>query len=364
MKERSKELGGPPRAGIVGQQTEFSRGLVFSPGFLLIPAIALLVLVALVLIFSENPAKTLYFFFLGPFRNLYSFGNMLNAAIPLIMGALGVSVAMKAGSLNLGGEGQIYLGAFTTTAAALALSKFGITGGVLAAAVGFLCAGAMSAFCGFFKARWNTSELITTFLLSNAVMLIVNFFVTGPFLDPETSLQSTKKIAQVMRLPMILKPSNLSAGFLIAIIAVVVIHLFLSRTKLGYEFRTAGSNELFARYGGINTKLNTVLAMGISGGFYGLAGSLAVLGTYYATIKDFSSGLGWNALAVALIAGFYPPAIIPAAIFFAWIGAGARAAMQNTGLTVETASIVQAVIFFLSTSLVIRNIYTRRRGTK
>jgi simple sugar transport system permease protein len=78
------------------------------------------------------------------------------------------------------------------------------------------------------------------------------------------------------------------------------------------------------------------------------------MGTHYAVIKEFSSGLGWNGLAVALIAGFYVPAIIPAALFFAWIGAGARIAMQNTGLTYEIASIVQAVIFFLATSMVIK----------
>jgi simple sugar transport system permease protein len=136
---------------------------------------------------------------------------------------------------------------------------------------------------------------------------------------------------------------------------------FLNRTQKGYEFRMAGYNELFARYGGINTKLNTVLAMAISGGFYGLAGTLAVMGTNYAVIKEFSSGLGWNALAVALIAGFSVPAIIPAALFLAWINAGARIAMQNTGLTYEVSSIVQAVIFFLATSVVIKNIFMRRK---
>jgi simple sugar transport system permease protein len=122
----------------------------------------------------------------------------------------------------------------------------------------------------------------------------------------------------------------------------------------------AGNNEIFARYGGVNTKLNTTLAMAVSGGLYGLAGSLAVLGTYYATIKEFSAGLGWNGLAVALIAGFYTPAVIPAALFFAWLGAGARIAMQNTGLTSEVATIVQALIFFLSTSLLIRNFFARK----
>jgi len=122
-----------------------------------------------------------------------------------------------------------------------------------------------------------------------------------------------------------------------------------------------GSNELFARYGGINTKMVTIASMALSGGFYGLAGGLAVMGTYHAVIKEFSSGLGWNGLAVALISGFFPVAVIPASLFFAWLGAGARIAMQNSDLTYEVASIVQAVIFFISTSLVIRNLYKKRR---
>jgi simple sugar transport system permease protein len=362
VKERSKTAGGPPQAA-ESEMAGISSSFPFSPGIILVPVISLLTLVVLVFLLGDNPARELYFFFIGPFRNLYSFGNMLNSAVPLVLGALGVTVAMKSGNLNLGGEGQVYLGAFTATITALALSKFGVTGGILAVSAGVLCAGAVAAFSGFCKAKWNTSELITSFLLSNAIIPIVNYLVTGPFLDPETSLQSTRRVAQSMRLAYILRPSNLNTGVFIALAAVVLVQLFLNRTRTGYEIRMAGNNEIFARYGGINTKLNTVLAMAISGGFYGLAGSLAVLGTYHATVKEFSAGLGWNALAVALIAFLYPPAVIPAALFFAWIGAGARIAMQNTGLTFEVASVVQAVIFFLATSLVIRNIFSRgRRG--
>jgi len=340
-----------------GYKEKLPRTMSFLTGIFFIPAIALFVLVILIFILSENPQRTLYFFFIGPFRNIFSFGNMLNAAVPLILGALGITVAMKAGALNLGGEGQVYFGAFSAVAAALIFSGIGVMGGILAVAAGILSAGLMAAFSGFCKAKWNTNELITTFLLSCAVIPVVNYLVTGPFLDPETSLQSTKKIAENIRLSLILRPSNLNTGIFIALAAVVLVQLFLYRTKTGYEFRMAGNNELFARYGGINTKLNTVLAMAASGGFYGLAGAVAVMGTHHAVIREFSTGIGWNGLAVALIARFYPPAVIPAALFFAWLGAGARAAMQNTGLTFEVASIVQSVIFFLATSLVIKNIF-------
>jgi len=365
MRDKGRS-GGAPDVGLLERiiNFNFSRLQSFSVGVIFVLLISLFVLVLLVFIFSENPLDALFFFFAGPFRNVFSFGNMVNAAVPLIFGALGVLVAMKAGSFNLGGEGQVYLGAFVTAAAALSLSQLGLIGSAIAAALGAFASGVLAAFSGFCKARWNTSELITTFLLSCAVIPVINFFVTGPFLDPQTSLLSTRKIAENMRLPLILEPSGLHTGLFIALVFVLIIYFFLKKTKLGFEFRIAGHNELFARYGGINTKLNTVIAMTISGCLYGLAGGIAVLGTHHAVIKEFSAGIGWSGLTVALIAGFSPAAVIPCALFIAWINAGARIAMQNTGLTYEVAVIVQAVIFFLSTSLVIKNIFANKRKGK
>ena len=231
---------------------------------------------------------------------------------------------------------------------------------MIALLAGAFFAGIAAALSGFCKARWNTSELITSFLLSNALILIVNYLVNGPFHDPETNLQSTGKIAENLRLPLIMPPSHLSAALLVAIALVVIVHIFIKQTILGYELRMAGANEIFARYGGINTKRNIVIAMFLSGALYGLAGGLAIFGTYYGTVKEFSAGLGWNGLAAALVAGFYPPALIPASLFFAWISSGARIAMQNSDITFEVGSIVQAVIFFLVTSLVLRNLFAKK----
>ncbi|GHT66235.1 ABC transporter permease [Spirochaetia bacterium] len=361
----SAELGGPAVPAGTGragswQAEAFQSGLMASGGMILILAISLLLMVLLALLLSKTPARTLYYFFLGPLQNRYYFGNMLNSAIPLILGGLGVSIAMKSNNFNLGGEGQIYSGAFVTTIAALALAHLGFAGALLALIAGTIFSGLVAGFSGFCKAKWNTSELITSFLVSNALVLVVNYFVTGPFLDGATNLQSTEKIPEIFRLPQILHPSNLSAALFIAVAAVLLVHIFLSRTGIGYEIRITGGNELFARYGGINTKKITVLAMFLSGAFYGMAGGLAVYGTYYSTVKEFSSGMGWNGLAVALIARFSPVAVIPAAIFFAWIGSGARIAMQNSDVTFEIASIVQGAVFFLVTSQVLRNVFKKR----
>jgi simple sugar transport system permease protein len=339
------------------------RIMLGSVGILTIIVIALAVLVVLALLLSKTPWRTLRYFFLGPLQNTYYFGNMLNTAIPLMFGGLGVSLAMRAGSFNLGGEGQLYGGAFVATVCAIALAPLGIFGAALALLAGALSGASLAGISGVLRMKWNTSELITSFLLSNAVVLVVNYLIAGPFMDPQTNLIATRAIPQSYRMARILEPSNLSAALFIAIAAVVAVHFYLYKTKRGYELRMYGLNSKFAVYGGIDSKRYQVLPMALSGAFYGLGGALAIFGTYYACMKEFSTGMGWNGLAVALIAKYRPAAVIPAAIFFAYIESGARNAMLHSDVTYEISSIVQSVVFFLVTSVVLQQIGTKSRRT-
>jgi len=332
-----------------------------SLGALLIVAIALVSLVVLSLLLSKTPGKTLRYFFLGPIQNTYYFGNMINTAIPLLFGGLGVSLAMRSGSFNLGGEGQLYGGAFVATITALALASWGTAGAIIALLFGAVAGGLLAGLSGLLRMKWNTNELITTFLVSNAVVLIVSYLIAGPFMDPDTNLIATRKIPQSFRFTRILEPSNLSAALFVAIIAVIAVHMYLYKTKSGYELRMFGSNPRFARYGGINTNWYRIWPLFLSGAFYGLGGGMAIFGTYYACMKEFSVGMGWNGLAVALIARFRPAAVIPAALFFAYIESGARNAMLHSDVTFEIASIVQAVVFFLVTSSVLQQVGKKRR---
>ena len=336
---------------------------IINTGIPFVIMISLGIVIILSFVLSATPFKTLKYFFFGPFQNLYYFGNMLNSAIPLVFGGLGISIAMTSDNFNLGGEGQVYSGAFTTTIVAVALAPLGIFGGFIALLAGALLAGIIGGLSGYFKMKWSTSELITSFLLSNAVVLIVNYFITGPFLDPETNLLATRKVPEVMRLHKILPPSSLSTGAIYAVIAVFLVYMFMYKTRTGYELRVCGANPRFAAYGGLDIKKNMVLPMFISGAFYGLGGGLAIYGTFFSCMKEFHVGLGWNGLAVALIARFKPKAVIPAAIFFAWIGSGAKIAMQRCDVTLEIASIVQAVVFFLITCEVFqRNYFKKKEG--
>jgi len=330
-------------------------------GMFVIVIISLISLILLSYLLSETPRRTIYYFFNGPFSSLYTFGNMINDAVPLIIGGLGVSLAFRSGSMNIGGEGQVYTGALIATIVAIALESFGEMGVVLSLFLAMVASGLLAGFSGYLKAKWHTNELITSFLVSNAMILIVNYLISGPFVDPLTNLISTRAIPEIAELSMILPPSNLNTSFVIALAAVCIIHALMYRSKTGFELRMYGNNNKFAMYAGISRSYYQIMPMFVSGAMYGLSGALAIFGTYHSVIKEFSVGLGWNALAVALIARYRPFAVIPAALFFAYIDSGAHSAMLYSDVTFELSSIVQATVFFLVSSLTLQRLGLGKR---
>jgi ABC-type uncharacterized transport system permease subunit len=320
-------------------------------GLLITLGVAFFIAMVLIFLLSRQPLTTIYYFFAGPFTNRYYFGNMLNTAIPLVFTGLGIAVAFKASVFNLGGEGQVYSGALVATVVLLALPAAGGYLGAPAALAAAMLAGALLAgVSGLFKMKWGTDELISSFLISSAVIYVVNYFITGPLDDPGNSMLATRAIAEQYRFPGILPPSSLDISAFFAVLGAAAVFFLMYHTHWGYEMRMCGLNREFARYGGINVSAYMVLPMVLSGALHGLAGGVAVMGTYYMAVKEFSYGMGWNGIAVALIARNNPLGVLPAAVFFAYLNAGANAAMLHADLTFEIAAVVQSVVFYLITA--------------
>jgi ABC-type uncharacterized transport system permease subunit len=320
--------------------------------------------VLLIFLLSRNPLTTIYYFFIGPFTNPYYFGNMLNTAIPLVFTGLGIAIAFKSSVFNLGGEGQVYCGALITTVVLLALPRAGgYLGGTAALAAAVASGALLAGLSGFFKMKWHTDELISSFLISSAVLFIVNYFITGPLDDPGNSMLATYAIGEQYRLLAIFPPSKLDISAVFAVLAALLVFFLLYYTHPGYEMRMCGLNREFSRYGGINVSAYVVLPMLLSGALHGLAGGVAIMGTYHMAVKEFSYGMGWNGIAVALIAKNNPLGVLPAAVFFAYLDAGAKAAMLHSDVTFEIAAVIQSVIFYLVTAQAIYSfVSTRRRA--
>jgi simple sugar transport system permease protein len=207
----------------------------------------------------------------------------------------------------------------------------------------------MGGISGLLKEKFNVNELITTFLLSAALSPLADYCITGPLRDSSDNLLASPRFAPARRLPALLPPSILSVSFIFALILVLLAFVFIHKTGRGYRYRIAGSAPVFARFGAIRVNHIWTPALFASGALHGLTGFFAVAGTYGMCHLGFSGGLGWSAIAVALIGKNHPAALIPAALVYGWLKAGSDAAMITTKLNIETSSLIQALVLLLAT---------------
>ena len=276
---------------------------------------------------------------------------MLASTVPLMLAGLGISVAFASRNFNLGGEGQVYAGGLVAVVVCLALPESSpIAVQILAAAAGATVGALIGSLSGALKRALDVDELISSFLVSAIVVLIVDYLITGPMQDGSSNFQTTLAIAPAFRFPRILPPSSLSTGIFLGLAFSLLAKLAFDRTRFGYELRVYGQGGEFATYCGIDTGLYTLLPMGLSGALHGLAGAAMIMGSYYKAMKGFSGGVGWSAISVALIARNNPLAVIPSAFFLAYLDAGAKGVMIGSNVSSEIVSVVQAVIFFLITA--------------
>jgi len=325
-------------------------------GTVLTLSAVLLIAVVFLLIFSPDKSESIYYFFAGPFLNSLSIGNMLSSFTLLVFSGLAITVSFRADVFNLGGEGQIYTGAIAATAVLVYIPGLNsVTGIILASLAAAAAGGIMAGISGILKNRWNVDELISSFLLSNAVIHIIDYLITGPLWDRNSYLLTTKVIDEKYHLMQFLRPSDLNSGIFGALIAVALISFLLFYTKQGYELRICGMNREFAHYGGLNTAFYITVPMIISGALLGLAGSSAIMGIHHATIKGFYSGIGWNGIAVALIAGTNPIAVIPSAFIFSYLNQASETAMLKADFPFELGGLIQAVVFLLISSKFLGN---------
>ncbi|MDY7030089.1 MAG: ABC transporter permease [Spirochaetota bacterium] len=316
---------------------------------------AFLLLTAMVPFISETPLNTLRQFLTGPFSNSFYFGNYLNRAGLYMLAGLAMVISFQGGMFNLGGEGQVYGGALASTMVLLMVPRFGAVPGILFGTLaGVLTGAALSGLSGFFKMKWNTDELISSFLLSSSIVYTIDYLVSGPLRDTQRFLLSTPEIAEQFRFPALLNPSHLNAGFLATLLLVFLTQRFLYHTSSGYELRITGLNREFAKYGGIPVRRYYLIPMVLSGAFYGLTGSFYIMGTGHATIQGCTFGMGWNGIAIALIARTSPWLVPPAALVFAFLEYGAETAIIHSDFSGEFGIILQAVVLFFVTARFVR----------
>lgn len=334
---------------------------LFEP--LLSLGICLIAITLVLAVSGGSPAETLAMFFSGTFSSWWHLGNMLNLTVLLIPAAIGASVALRSGSFNLGGEAQLYAPALVT---ALMLTHFSGTAPdalvfILALLAALVTGAAIAAIAGILKVRFRANELLTSFLLSAALIPLLDYLVAGPLRDPGKNLLATRAIPESLRIPPFVGPALFNISCIPVLLLAVLWVLFLSRTGPGYRLRMTGTAGSFAAYSGFNTTRITVTGMTISGALHALTGFLAVTGTWYTCHHGITSGMGWSALAVALISGKQAAMIVPAALIFSWIQVSGDNALLSTRFDFDSTALLQAVLFLVISAKVLPY-YRKRNG--
>ena len=279
-------------------------------------------------------------------------------AAPLVFGGLAVALGFKAGLFNIGVQGQLLMGVLGSVAVGVALAdQPTIIAAPIAFIVGTLAGAAYGFIPGFLKAVSGAHEVVTTIMLNYIALNILAAFVAGPLRVPKAPAPVTFDVGHAA-LPVIFGRTG-HIGILIAAIGVVVVWWLLYRTTLGFEIRTAGANPDAARYAGMRPRRLVMLTMAFSGALAGMAGAGELLGVTHQTQTSFATSVGFDAIAVALLARSNPLAIIPAAILFGAMRAGAGQMQIEAKTPRELVDVLQSVILLV---LVVLPVVARALG--
>jgi len=295
---------------------------------------ALVVGAVMLLILRVNPITAYQALWEGAFGSTNALAETLVKATPLLFVGLGICIAFRGAVINIGGEGQMVVGALLATVVGLTLTDWpGWVVVSLALVAGFVGGAIWGGIPGLLKAYFNVNEILSTIMMNAIAVQGMNFLLRGPMIDPAqaelaSKIPQTARLIEAYRLPRLV-PTRLHLGALIAVILAILVYILLWRTTLGYRIRAVGQNPHASRYAGINVKRHIVLALLFSGAFAGLAGATQVFGVNYRMITDgsatgFTGSAGFNGIVAALFGQLHPIGTIPASILFGALLVGAN----------------------------------------
>jgi simple sugar transport system permease protein len=212
---------------------------------------------------------------------------------------------------------------------------------------------------GILKAKTGAHEVITTIMMNYIAFRLSELLLRGPLQAPGSYVPISADIAESAILPKFFAdPIRFHLGFFIALAMAWLVNWFLFNTRWGFDFRSVGVNPRAARYAGMSIVLITVLAMSFSGGLAGMAGANEVLGVNYNLAVAFSSGYGFDAIALALLGKSNPWGVVLAALLFGALRSGAIQMQLSAGIPIDIISVIQAFILaFVAAPAIIRTIY-------
>jgi general nucleoside transport system permease protein len=284
-------------------------------------------------------------------------------ATPLILGGLSVGLAFRAGLFNIGGQGQIIMGAIFAGYVGFAWHLpvvLHLIVGIIAGIVGGALWGGLA---GFLKARTGAHEVITTIMLNYIAFNFLAFLLgLRGFQRPPYGQAISNVVDSNAQLPPLLGNGlRVHGGLFVALLAALGAWWLLSRSTLGFQLRAVGANQFAARTAGMSVERSYTVVMLIAGGLSGLAGVSQILGTNSAITQDIDAGIGFDAITVALLGRATPGGTVLAGLLFGALRAGGVQMQSSTGIPIDLVQVIQSlIVLFIAAPALIRSIFHLR----
>ncbi|MFH1331266.1 MAG: ABC transporter permease, partial [Actinomycetota bacterium] len=305
----------------------------------------LLVMAAIIAALGASPLATGKAIITGALGNKFNLGQTIVVSSVLILTGLAAAIPFSARLWNVGGEGQMTIGAIVAAIVGIVIpGQWPALLVVPVVALAALIGGSLWAMIpGWLKARFDASEIVTSLMLNFITLYIADWVIFNGF--PQ-GVQQTRSIISNARLPRPWQGWLVDIGVFIALAAAVVAFVAVARTRLGFSIRAIGANARASRLAGVRTSSVTVRAFLLAGAFAGLAGALIVQGRDGALLLNFSASFGYLGIGVALVARLHPLWVVPSALVFGILRVGSNSLQAAVGLS-PSLGIAMVALFIL-----------------
>lgn len=292
---------------------------------------------------GANPIDAYNALYQGSFGNRYGIQQTVALTGVLILVALAVAVPARAQLWNIGGEGQMFIGALAAAVVALGLNAPPAISTIVALFAGAAAGGIWALIAGVLRGLFSANEVLTTLMLNFVAILLVDLFISHASATSGIP-NATRQLPAGVKLPTIWPGSGINLTIVLAVLAALVAHLLLTRTSVGLQIRAVGINPDASRNAGVPVARLQMFAMAVGGAFAGFAGGIIVIGIQGLLVRGFSPGFGFIGIAIAMLARAIPGWVIPSAVLFAALSVGGSYLEPIVGLSSSAALLVQAVL--------------------
>lgn len=294
---------------------------------------------------GKNPLSVYARLISGAFRSKIAFRSTIKIMIPLLISALGVTLAFRMKFWNIGAEGQIIFGGIFASYFALFHSQLPhALLMIIMFLAGIIGGGLWGLIPAVFKAKYNTNETLFTLMLNYIALYVIVFLRDGPWADPESG--GFPKIARFADNAQMGSILGVQSGWVIALVLVILVFVYLKFTKQGYEIDVVGESANTALYAGMDVRKITLRTMFLSGGICGIAGMVQVSGADMTLATAVAGGVGFTAIIVSWLANLNAFGILLVSFLFSVLEKGSGVIESDFGISTYCASVLQGIILF------------------